>query len=67
MPLYLVRCLQRIGAHPTCSPNSQLGGKVSKMNYTSHSTLRDGIHVDFHNVQMNLPIGHVDFARWFSK
>ncbi len=67
MPLCLVRCLQRLGAHPTSSPNSQLGGKVSKMNYTSHNTLRDGIHVDFHNVQMNLPIGHVDFARWFSK
>jgi hypothetical protein len=67
MPLCLVRCLQRIGAHPTSSPNSQLGGKVSKMNSTWQSTLDDGIHLDFHNVEMNLLIGHVDFAWWFSK
>ncbi len=67
MPLCLVRCLQRIGAHPTVSPNSQLGGKVGKINYTWHSTLHDCIDGDFHHVQMNLPIGHVDFARWFSK
>ncbi len=67
MPLCLVKCLWRIRAHPIGSPNSQLGGKVSKMNYTWHSTLRDGIHVDFHYVQMNFPIGHVGFARWFFK
>ncbi len=67
MPLCLVRCLRRIGAHLIGSPNSQLGGKVNKMNYTWYSTLLNGIYVDFHNVQMNLPIGHVDFARWFSK
>jgi hypothetical protein len=67
MPLCLVRCLWKIGAYPTSSPNSQLGGEVSKMNYTWHSTLHDDIHVDFHNVQLNLPIGHVDFSRWFSK
>ncbi len=67
MPLCLIRCLQRIGAHPISLPNSQLGGKVSKMNYTWHNTLRNGIHGDFHNVQMNLPIGHVDFATWFYK
>ncbi len=67
MQLCLVRCLRTIGAHPIVSPNSQLGVKVSKINYIWHNTLHDGIHVDFHNVKMNLPIGHVDFARWFSK
>jgi hypothetical protein len=67
MPLCLVRCFRKIGAHPTSSPTSQLGGKASKTNYTWHNPLRDGIHVDFHNVQMNFPIGHVDFARWFLK
>lgn len=35
------------------------------MDYTWHITLRNGKHVDLHNVQMDLQTSHMDFAKWF--
>jgi len=35
------------------------------MDYTLHNTLRNGIHVDLHSVQMDLQTSHMDFAKWF--